>query len=529
MDIPAGDRRRLAAIAELAYCNPFCPRRLTLEREALGQDFDDSDPHPWSRTQATARRERNNVVRLNAHAERLMTALAPQAATLTAEPLASQYAGLVAYVLYYRHFADKDLEVFSVAGTGRLSQLWRRFQEDYHRFLADRDSPAQHTASATHLFACFSQVRRAFRHIFDCILGESRHAARLREAVWQSIFTHDMRRYRRTLYGSMRELPTLITGPSGTGKELVARAIALSQYIPFDPVREHFAGGTEHAFLPLNLSALSPTLIESELFGHRRGAFTGAITDRPGWLEACPPHGGVFLDEIGELDAAIQVKLLRVVQHRTYNRLGESDERQFHGKLLAATNRELTREIEDNHFRIDLFYRLCADRIETPTLAEQHRDEPNTLSLLVNFVAERIAPGEAGGLADEALTWITTHLPNDYPWEGNIRELEQCVRNILVRKHYSPSHRRAAHRVPWLEAARCGSLSNEQLLTAYTTWVYTQQGTYEATAKQLGVDRRTVKSRVDEALLREFRGGPASSVTKEPLPSPLEVPSKPQP
>lgn len=312
------------------------------------------------------------------------------------------------------------------------------FHQQY-RALYDSPHHTQHdTAAAAHLFACFSQVRRAFRHIFDCILGESSPAAHLRETVWQSIFTHDMRRYRRTLYRSMRELPTLITGPSGTGKELVARAIARSQYIPFDPLQERFVGDSEHAFLLLNLSALSPTLIESELFGHSRGSFTGAVADWGGRLEACPPHGSVFLDEIGELDPAIQVKLLRVVQHRTYARLGATDELPFLGKLIAATNRNLSQEMENNRFRADLFYRLCADRIETPTLAEQLRDEPQTLELLVSFVAERIAPGEAEGLTNEAMAWIEQHLPTEYPWRGNIRELEQCVRNILVRRHYAP-------------------------------------------------------------------------------------------
>ena len=116
-------------------------------------------------------------------------------------------------------------------------------------------------------------------------------------------------------------MPTLVTGPSGTGKELVARAIALSRYIPFDATARAFAERPEESFFPLNLSALSPTLIESELFGHRRGAFTGAVGDRAGYLEACPPLGTVFLDEIGEVEGAIQVKLLRVLDRGAARRL----------------------------------------------------------------------------------------------------------------------------------------------------------------------------------------------------------------
>src|SRR4030095_10303350 len=114
-------------------------------------------------------------------------------------------------------------------------------------------------------------------------------------------------------------------------------------------------------FYALNPSALSPTLIESELFGHRRGAFTGAVQDRAGWLEVCPATGTVFLDEIGELDPAIQVKLLRVLQSRTFQRLGDTRDRPFLRKLIAATNRDLGREMAAGEFRKDFYYRLCSD------------------------------------------------------------------------------------------------------------------------------------------------------------------------
>src|SRR2546429_7883924 len=176
-------------------------------------------------------------------------------------------------------------------------------------------------------------------------------AARLRAAVWQSIFTHDIRRYQRTLYERMGDFTTLITGPSGTGKELVARAVGLSRYVPFDPKTSTFAEDFAGSFYAINLSALPPTLIESELFGHRRGAFTGALQDRRGWLEVCPPRGTVFLDEIGDLDASIQVKLLRGIQTRTFQPLGDTQDRHLHGKLIAETNRLLSTAILGGSFR----------------------------------------------------------------------------------------------------------------------------------------------------------------------------------
>src|SRR5205807_7519239 len=192
--------------------------------------------------------------------------------------------------------------------------------------------PTRH--DARHLFACFRQIQRAFEQIFRDIIGSSIPAARLRAAVWQSIFTHDMRRYCRTLYQRMGDFATLITGPSGTGKELSARAIAFSRYVPFDDKRLAFPGEEAAAFFPINISALSPTLVESELFGHRRGSFTGAIGGRKGWRETCPALGWVLLDEVGDLDPAIQVKLLRVIETRTFHPVGETASRQFRGKLI---------------------------------------------------------------------------------------------------------------------------------------------------------------------------------------------------
>ncbi len=324
--------------------------------------------------------------------------------------------------------------------------------------------------------------------------------ARLRAAVWQSIFTHDMRRYRRALYERMDDVTTLIGGPSGTGKEVVARAIGLSRYIPFDARAERFAAHFGDLFHPLNLSALSPTLIESELFGHRRGAFTGALQDRAGWLETCEPFGTVFLDEIGDVDPAIQVKLLRVLQARTFQRLGDTKPLLFRGKIMAATNRDLAREIQAGRFREDFYYRLCSDIIATPSLAEQLRESPDELPNLILFLARRlVGDEEAEALADEVQAWIEEHLGRTYPWPGNVRELEQCVRNVLIRGEYRPPTARDGHPEGQLAAAlRAGELTANQLLARYCALVYAETRSYQETARRLGLDRRTVKSKVDQ-------------------------------
>jgi len=306
-----------------------------------------------------------------------------------------------------------------------------------------------------------------------------------------------MRSLLRTLHALRHnESHVLIQGESGTGKELVARALrALSPR----------ATG---AFVPVDCGALPETIIESELFGHERGAFTGA-TGATG-LFRMANHGTIFLDEIGELDVTLQVKLLRVLQERTFQRLGESRPRRFEGRVVAATNRDLAAEMAAGRFRPDLYYRLCADVIETPTLAEQIADDPDGLENLVLILARRILGGEeANSLAAEVVGWIEVNLGRDYPWPGNVRELEQCVRSILVHGAYRPV-RSETPADALAKAFRRGEFTADALLSAYCTHVYELSGSYEGAARRLGLDRRTVKARVDPALLDRNRSRPAS-------------------
>jgi DNA-binding NtrC family response regulator len=305
----------------------------------------------------------------------------------------------------------------------------------------------------------------------------------------------------------MGEFATLITGPSGTGKELAARAIARSRYATFDEHTLLFANEGAALFFPINVSALSPTLVESELFGHRRGSFTGAIGDRKGWLEACQAAGSVFLDELGDLDPAIQVKLLRVIETRTFHPVGDTASREFRGKLIAATNRDLAVDMRKGSFREDLYFRLCSDQITTPPLAQQIADSPETLRELIVYMTRRVAGPEGESLAGEVAEWIEQHLGPAYAWPGNYREMEQCVKNVLIRRDYRP-FQRADVEDPLeqlLDDVRHGRLQADDLVSRYTTLVYAETGQYEETARRVGLDRRTVKSKVDAALLRRIR------------------------
>jgi transcriptional regulator with PAS, ATPase and Fis domain len=155
-------------------------------------------------------------------------------------------------------------------------------------------------------------------------------------------------------------------------------------------------------------------LIESELFGHRRGAFTGALEDRKGWLDVCRRFGSVFLDQLSDLEPTLQVKLLRVSETRTSSPVGGTASRPFQGKLIAATDRDLAADMRQGRFREDLYYRLCSDMIVTPSLREQLDESPEVLHELVRYMANRVAGPETEALADEAENWMRDYLGTGY-------------------------------------------------------------------------------------------------------------------
>jgi hypothetical protein len=244
-------------ISRLAYCNPFLPERIEHEKAALGNEFIDRG-EVWN-----LRPEEGgvypNIERLvelcGGLCDRLRESLVSGGRPNEAE--LSLYVDVVFFLLYNRHqpsmggFIMRSLERGSSAGK---LDFWPEFQRDVDHYLSSIEViPEALKIDAPLLFAFFFQVRRAFHLLFRSIVGSSMPAARLRAAAWQSIFTHDMRRFRRGLYLRMGDLTCLITGPSGTGKELVARAIGMSRFIPFDPGTRTFAEDFIGVFHPLNL------------------------------------------------------------------------------------------------------------------------------------------------------------------------------------------------------------------------------------------------------------------------------------
>ena len=510
------ERALLQAVSKLGYGNPFLPERIAYEREVLGEDFVEGEA-VWSLRVDDPRTARANNTAIAERVAGLVENLRERlihGTQATAHDL-GLYEDAVLFLLFHRtqvHFYSLILQSQLQRSAAKRLGFYHEFLHDWEHFFTIPTVTLPVAYDAPHLFACFFQVRRAFHHIIESIIGSSLPAARLRAAVWQSIFTHDMRRYRRTLYDRMGDFTTLIRGPSGTGKELVAHAIGLSRYVPFDAKTFSFTEDFGGSFYAINLSALPSTLIESELFGHRRGAFTGALQDRKGWLEVCPALGTVFLDEIGDLETTIQVKLLRVLQTRVFQPLGDTNDRHFRGKLIAATNRDLVTAMQARHFREDFYYRLCSDLVTTPSLYEQLRESPAVLPELLLFISRRIAGDEGDALAQEVETWIVQHLGREYPWPGNIRELEQCVRNVLVRKEYLPAPvQKQTLTDEFVDAVNAGTLTADEVIRRYSTIVYAQTGSYEETARRLQLDRRTVKSKIDPELLERIHAHRGSS------------------
>jgi DNA-binding NtrC family response regulator len=205
----------------------------------------------------------------------------------------------------------------------------------------------------------------------------------------------------------------LLRGESGTGKELLARAIY------------HHSLRAKQPFLPVNCAAIPDTLLESELFGHEKGAFTGAIARRIGRLEQCQ-GGTVFLDEVGDMSLAIQAKLLRVLQEKSFERLGGMETIKVDIRCIVATNKDLEEAISMGKFREDLYYRLNVVSIEVPPLRERKEDIPELASYFLKKFNRELKK-EIAGITSAAMAKITS-----YGWPGNVRQLENVLKRAMV-------------------------------------------------------------------------------------------------
>lgn len=289
----------------------------------------------------------------------------------------------------------------------------------------------------------------------------------------------------------------LIEGESGTGKELLARAI------------HNLSSRTSKALVAVNCGALPDTLLESELFGHKAGAFTDAKKDRPGRI-AHAEGGTLFLDEVGDISPALQIRLLRFLQEKTYEPLGSNQTLHADVRVVAASNKDLTEEMKHGRFRQDLYYRLNVVRLRLPPLHRRREDIPLLIQHFITHL-NRVRGKDISGLSHEAL-----HALMEYDWPGNIRELENameyafiiCPGGLIERRHL-PEQFKALQALPdgLPGGATLAEIEARMIYDALVRNGWKRQ----ATAKELGIDKTTLWRKMKRLGLADSQSNAAPS------------------
>ena len=471
--IPKSHRPLFRGIAQAAFANPFGHRRQALDAELAG---------------VAASTPRDEVVdQLLVRVRGALSSVAELDVRRLAESDRRDAELTVLFDVFHRHAPDFDRLIEQQ--TGHREPVTAAFGP---RVVGALEARGFERERAERLLGVLYQVRRAFYFISHSLAGRAACMQRLRERVWQNVFTDDIILYESTLWSRMEDFSTFFVGETGTGKGTAAAALGRAGWIGWDASRKRFESGFDDGFVAINLSQFPESLIESELFGHRKGAFTGAVEAHDGVFARCRPHGTIFLDEIGEVGEPVQIKLLRVLQERVFNPVGSHEELRFRGRIVAATNRSPVALRADGKMRDDFYYRLCSDVIEVPTLRRRIAEDPEELPLLVDSILHRIVGSPDPALRQRVVDVAAERLGADYPWPGNVRELEQCIRRVLVTQTYEgePSARPAAY----LGDLR---ITAAELLGRYCAELYEQLGSYEAVGRIVELDRRTVKRHVD--------------------------------
>lgn len=475
--LTAAQRDFLVLVTRAASCNPFSDEFEEMQFEIAG----------CTATVPAAQRIKLTAERWNEQLHKL------QAAGMTG----------------FKQAEGEDREILRYAC---LYEIYHRYLGAFDELIAkqiedgDRSIPVPFAGKALTLFtrrgfsaeearrhfAIMYQVRRAFRFIDRGLVGRSECMKLLRRHLWNNVFTHDIRFYERHLWNRMEDFSTLLLGETGTGKGAAAAAIGRSGFIPFDERKGCFAESFMRGFIALNLSQFPETLIESELFGHKKGAFTGAIESHDGAFSRCSPFGAIFLDEIGDVAVPVQIKLLHVLQERTFSPVGGHEKLRFRGRVIAATNHPLDRLRGSGRFRDDFFYRLCSDVIVVPPLRQRIAEEPAELDDLIALIVSRLT----GENSPEITGLVRAKLDTTYAWPGNVRELEQAVRRVLLTQKYEGDHRAVSPDLAsgLMAGIQAGQLDADGLLAGYCTLLYERHNTIEEVARRTNLDRRTVKA-----------------------------------
>jgi len=484
----------LEGIHSLAFVNPFAEQRDEIEGSIIRQMG--RTEIPWIRNSKFTN-EFNQVLYWVERAEQSL--LSGMAKGYESAVRAEQMASLAYFSLYHELVDDLDALIESEESDLTANRkLFKKIEAGIKKrrplVLGGRSAMWEKPA---HIFSCFYQLRRAFLCLFNEIVGWSAPLRALRVRVWESVFTKDMLSYQQWMHESVGRFPTLILGPTGSGKEIVARAIGLSRFIPYDSRSGQFASNPKKSFCPVNLSALTETLIESELFGHRKGSFTGAMRDHAGIFKTAGQYGTVFLDEIGEVPESIQVKLLRILQSGEFQAIGGDAPSFYEGKIIAATHRDLGEQVRNGGMREDFFYRLCGDQVTTIGLQDILASSPKEIVNSVHYICTKLFGSDgAKELSSRVVNKLESVLPSHYSWPGNFRELEQAVRNIIVHDEFVPlvNSDRNEEDIEGIYAGSQVTLSEWNQI--YARKAYENTGSYREAARRLDADQRTIKKLV---------------------------------
>ncbi len=475
------DRDRLALLHRAAFANPFSRERDRLDARIAGVEAENVD-----------------LVTLLDAVTTLMTSLEKRGqAKLEAFSPADRPAAASALLFdaFHRVLGSLDHHIRTQQAAGD-DPVAVPFAAPILALLARRGFSSD---EAERYLAVFFQMRRAYYFIQERITGDSEAVRTLRVRLWNNVFTSDSSRYDRWLCQRMEQFSTLLVGETGTGKGTAAFAIGSSGFIPWDAKRNRFAESFTRCFVSINLSQFAESLIESELFGHKRGAFTGAVEAHRGVFARCSPHGVLFLDEIGELSIPVQIKLLKVLEERAFTPVGGHEPQRFHGRIIAATNQPLDMLRQDGRFRDDLYYRLSTDVIRLPTLKDRLAEDPGELPRLLASVVQDLIGTPDEAVIAEVRTALERDPGPDHEWPGNVRELQQAVRRVLLSGRYVHDPAPASAREvtgttdAFLDAVAAGTLDAEALASGYARRLHVRLGSYKAVAERLGVDQRTAR------------------------------------
>lgn len=479
-ELSSEDREFFEVISRAAFCNPFSSEQLELHRRIAQCPADTPRRECIDRSIAKIRERIRRLEEWGASTPRLYSG---------EECYILQTTFL--YLIYYSlsELFDKLIQKQIKAGREPCQVPFTR---DALALFSERgfSVPESHR-----FFAVFYQIRRASYFINQNIVGIGNSVQQLRFHLWNNIFTHDIRWYERYLCNRLEDFSTLLLGETGTGKGTAAAAIGRSGFIPYNEKEGCFTESFTRNFVTINLSQFAESLIESELFGHRKGAFTGAAEHHQGIFARCTPHGSIFLDEIGEISIPLQVKLLQILQDRTFTPVGSHQQLRFSGRVIAATNRPLDELRQKKQMREDFFYRLCSDVIVVPPLRQRLHEDRRELGTMVSHILRRIIGEDSEELVRMVLGVISRDPGPAYPWPGNVRELEQAVRRILLTRHFRIKFSAAAPDIDPTLLSRIneGTLTAQELLMQYCVLLHEKFETYEEVSRRTQLDRRTVK------------------------------------